>query len=111
MSREFADRHLGPAPVEVDTRFVAPVPVERRLSSGLRVWIHERHDLPLVSVLLVMMRGVDAEAPGKPGLASLTTRMLTEGTRTRSSTAEAPVRSAATTASRLSFAERDCGSA
>ena len=31
--------------------------------------------------------------------------------RSRSSTAEAPVRTAATTASRLSLAARDCGSA
>jgi zinc protease len=74
-----------PAALEVPMHFVAPVPVELKLANGARVWISERHELPLVSVMLVMPAGIDHEPKGKAGVAGITTSMLTEGTQSRSS--------------------------
>ncbi|MDX2183340.1 MAG: pitrilysin family protein [Gemmatimonadaceae bacterium] len=56
--------------------------VERRtLGDGLSLLVAPAHALPLVSVLLVTDAGADADAPGAEGLAMLTARAMTEGTR------------------------------
>jgi zinc protease len=78
-----AFRARPPEPLDLPVHFEAPVPEERRLSNGALVWVYERHSLPLVSVLLTVPGGVAAEPIAKAGVAGLTARMLTEGTRTR----------------------------
>ena len=69
---------VGPAP-----KFTPPPVVRRRLSNGLEVLIAERHELPIVTLDLVVKGGETLVAAGKEGLASLTADMLTEGTTTR----------------------------
>jgi len=56
------------------------------LANGLRVRLVEEHKLPIVSLHLVVNAGTVTEPPGKPGVASFTAAMLTEGTRRRSAT-------------------------
>ncbi|MBI2221125.1 MAG: insulinase family protein [Acidobacteria bacterium] len=65
---------LGPAPP------VTPPAIQRRaLSNGLRVWIVEHHEVPVVQVDLIVRSGSAADPSGKFGLASLTAAMLDEG--------------------------------
>src|SRR5262249_31315530 len=52
-------------------------------SNGLEVLIAERHELPILTLELVVKGGETLVAPGKEGLASLTAEMLTEGTKSR----------------------------
>lgn len=55
------------------------------LSNGLKVAMVERKTVPVVSMSLMVNAGYAADQFGQPGLATLTGRMLTEGTQTRSS--------------------------
>lgn len=64
----------GPAP-----RMTLPVVQKHVLTSGLPVWIIERHAVPMVNLALVVKSGSAADPAGKFGLASLTAAMLTEG--------------------------------
>ncbi|NIJ06509.1 zinc protease [Sphingomonas vulcanisoli] len=63
-----------------------PMPVERRLSNGMRVIVLERHALPIVTVHMIAPRGTAADPQGRFGLASLTADLLTKGTPTRNAT-------------------------
>jgi predicted Zn-dependent peptidase len=54
------------------------------LSNGLKVRLVEYHRLPIVALSLVVDAGGARDPASKPGLASLTAAMLSEGTRTRS---------------------------
>ena len=63
---------------------MTPVIVKRQLSNGLRVWIVEQHELPVVQMSLLVLAGTDADPPGRYGIASLTSAMLTEGAGSRS---------------------------
>jgi zinc protease len=56
---------------------------KRRLSNGLAVWIVEHHDVPIVQMSLVVPRGTGDDPPGRFGLASLVSAMLTEGAGSR----------------------------
>jgi zinc protease len=70
-----------------DTRSSAtltPAILKRQLSNGLRVWIVEQHDLPVVQMSLLVLSGTDADPRGRYGIASLTSAMLTEGAGARS---------------------------
>src|SRR5690606_25791082 len=49
------------------------------LAGGLKVWLLERHALPLVSVHLVVPAGAAFDPPGQGGLAMVTADMLDEG--------------------------------
>ena len=60
-----------------------PPVVTRTLPNGLRVLIVEHHELPVVDFILVTATGVEADPPGRPGLASLLTSLLDEGTTAR----------------------------
>ena len=60
--------------------------VKRQLSNGLRVWIVEQHELPVVQMSLLVLAGTEADPPGRYGIASLTSAMLTEGAGSRSAT-------------------------
>ncbi len=63
--------------------FVAPQVVERGLRNGLRVLFVERHELPIVSVRLVVTAGA-GDVRARPGAVSFMGAMLEQGTRTRS---------------------------
>lgn len=79
------DRSVMPAPgsiPEVDF----PEIQRFTLSNGLEVWHVERTGLPLLSVQLLLNGGAIAEPTDRPGLASLTAAMLTQGTTSRSAT-------------------------
>jgi len=61
-----------------------PVPEQFKLSNGLTVLYSERPGLPLVAASLVLRSGKGANPVDRPGLASVTARMLQQGTATRS---------------------------
>jgi zinc protease len=71
---------LGPAP-----ELNLPAIQKRTLGNGLRVWLIESHEVPLVQVNLVVMAGSGDDPAGKFGVASLTAAMLDEGAGTRTS--------------------------
>ena len=62
-----------------------PTIQKRQLSNGLRVWMVEYHDLPVVQMSLLVLSGTGDDPPGRYGIASLTSAMLTEGAGPRSS--------------------------
>lgn len=61
-----------------------PQVVERRLDNGLRILIVEHHELPIADFILVVKSGSEEDPARREGLASLTSGMLDEGTRSRS---------------------------
>jgi zinc protease len=63
-----------------------PAPKTFTLANGLKVYLTEEHELPVLSANLITLAGSDNNPANKPGLASFTARLLTEGTATRSST-------------------------
>jgi zinc protease len=60
-----------------------PVPEQFKLSNGLNVLFTERPGLPLVAADLVFRAGSGANPADRPGLASVTARMLQQGTTKR----------------------------
>jgi zinc protease len=75
-----------PAPISGQAQFQAPVPVERTLRNGARVLVTELHAVPLVSFDVLFGTGINGEPRGKAGLAPFVSRMVTEGTTTRTTT-------------------------
>jgi zinc protease len=63
-----------------------PVPKILALNNGMKIFLIEEHELPVVSASLVTLAGGENNPKDKPGLAAFAARMLTEGTATRSST-------------------------
>jgi zinc protease len=61
-----------------------PVPQKFKLANGLTVLYSERPGLPLVAANLVLHAGSGVNPVDRPGLASMTARMLQQGTATRS---------------------------
>ncbi len=61
-----------------------PVPEKFKLANGLTVLYSERPGLPLVAANLVLLAGSGVNPVDRPGLASMTARMLQQGTTTRS---------------------------
>ena len=57
---------------------------KRQLSNGLPVWIVEHHDLAVVQMSLLVLKGTGDDPPGRFGIASLTSAMLTRGAGSRS---------------------------
>jgi zinc protease len=55
------------------------------LSNGLKVVVAERHAAPIVNFSLLVRSGYSADPAGMPGVASLSQRLLEEGTPTRDS--------------------------
>ncbi len=66
--------------------FKAPKFVRKTLSNGLDVWIASWKTLPLVSARLSVPAGTGDDPQGRSGLATLTSTLLTQGTRTRTAT-------------------------
>jgi zinc protease len=69
---------LGPTPHYAPPRFE-----KHRLANGLEVRIVERHDLPIVTLDLIVKSGETAIPKGKEGLASIAASLLDEGTTSR----------------------------
>lgn len=61
-----------------------PSPGRFTLSAGAPVWVLERHELPEVSVRVLMDAGAATERMAEAGVAELTARLLTEGAGDRS---------------------------
>ncbi|HUJ26912.1 MAG TPA: pitrilysin family protein [Myxococcales bacterium] len=80
---EEAFRDDQPAPLPAPPRFEAPVPFERKLRNGARVLIVENHQVPLVSVNVRFLHGVDADPADRPGLAGFMADTVDEGTKSR----------------------------
>jgi zinc protease len=74
-----------PGPAQ-SSGFHPPAYVRRRLSNGIEVWMAAWKTLPLVQVSLDIPVGSGDDPPEKSGLASLTARLLDQGTRVRTST-------------------------
>ncbi len=75
------DRSKMPA-VAAPPRFAPPPVVRRKLSNGLPVLITERHDLPVLSLELVVKGGETLVPAEKHGLAGMTASLLSGGTKT-----------------------------
>jgi zinc protease len=60
-----------------------PAPKEFKLANGLTVMLLEQHNLPVLTARMTVIHGSEANPAGKPGLASFTAAMLTEGTEKR----------------------------
>lgn len=76
----------GKAPVNPQTlRVQLPKPQEAVLSNGLRVSLLEDHKLPTFSMQLYFNGGGLADPPEKRGVAMVTSSLLREGTKNRSS--------------------------
>jgi zinc protease len=63
--------------------YTPPAVVRRKLSSGLEVLIAERHELPILTLRLVVKGGETLVPADKNGLAAMTASLLTEGTARR----------------------------
>lgn len=71
---------LGPRPdVATPAAWTPPVPVVYERKGGTKVWLLERHALPLVSVQIVVPAGAASDPADKAGLALATANMLDEG--------------------------------
>jgi len=70
-------------PAGPPVRFQPPVPKTLTLKSGLQVWLLERHDLPLVSLELLIEAGSNTNPRGLAGTSSFVADMLDEGTAKR----------------------------
>lgn len=63
-----------------------PAPQAFTAANGMKVYVMESHELPVLSASVVTLAGGEKNPIAKPGLAAYAARMLTEGTTTRSST-------------------------
>ena len=78
------DRTAMPGAAQSPT-FSPPVPTRATLSNGMKVVVVEKPGLPVVAQGLLIRAGGITDPTDKPGIASLTAAMLTEGTPTRTS--------------------------
>ena len=65
--------------------FRPPVPQRLRLRGGLDLLVVEKRTVPTIAAAVYFPEGALADPSDRPGLASLTTRLLTEGTSSRTS--------------------------
>ncbi|MBI3893876.1 MAG: insulinase family protein, partial [Candidatus Wallbacteria bacterium] len=77
------DRTKAPVPGK-DRAFTIPVVKSAVLSNGLRLFVVEKHELPKVSVSLIVKGGLSVEPLEKAGVATLTLKTIDKGTKTRS---------------------------
>lgn len=78
----FALLLAGPAPA----RAAEPLGKRIVLDNGMILLLSEKHDIPMVTVNMAIRAGSMAEPGDKPGLASITASLLTQGTTRRSAT-------------------------
>ncbi|MBN1851297.1 MAG: insulinase family protein [Pirellulales bacterium] len=67
--------------------FTVPIPETFTLPNGITVHLWERHELPLVEMLMLFPAGTTNDPAGKAGLATLTADMLDEGAGSRGAVA------------------------
>ncbi len=79
------DRSRQPGPGR-EGRFQPPLPTRLQLANGIDLLVVEKRDVPTVATAVYVAGGALTDPTDRPGLASLTTRLLTEGTTSRSST-------------------------
>ena len=70
---------------KADPRLTLPQVQRHQLSNGLEVVVVEHHELPVVTMNLVVKSGSAADPQNRAGLASLTADLLDEGTKKRNS--------------------------
>lgn len=76
---------LGPRPeLPAPRPFTPPAPVVIDGPNGAKVWLLERHTLPIVSVTITVASGSADDPKGQAGLAHITANMLDEGAGKRS---------------------------
>lgn len=75
---EAAWRATAPAPL-APRPFQLPEAAQGQLSNGVEVWVVENHEVPITFVALNLKTGSWADPADRPGLASMTLGMLTEG--------------------------------
>ena len=75
-----ADRSRLPFP-DTFPKLNLPDIQRAKLSNGIDVVFAERHDVPMINLSLLLGSGHASDANDKPGLASFTMSMLTEGTK------------------------------
>ncbi len=63
-----------------------PVPKTFTASNGMKIYLVEDHSLPVINATIVTLAGSGDNPVTKPGLASFTVRMLSQGTKDRSAT-------------------------
>ncbi len=78
------DRNQQPGPGR-PRDFEPPVPQRLQLHGGIDLLVVERHQVPTIAAGIYFPGGALTDPREKPGLASFTARLLTEGTTTRSS--------------------------
>ncbi len=79
---------LGPKPEPPEAAaFTPPAPLTFGGPAGSKAWLLERHNLPLVSVALVVPYGAACDPPDAGGLAHLAADMLDEGAGARDAVA------------------------
>lgn len=78
-----ADFRAQQPPAGPPVTFHPPVPKVLTLKSGLTLWLLERHELPLVSLELLVEAGSNTNPKGLPGVSSFVADMLDEGTAKR----------------------------
>jgi zinc protease len=74
----------APPTAKPDPSFTLPLIQRRTLSNGLQLVIVEHHELPVVTLNMVLRTGAASDPRDAPGLASITASLLDEGTQTRS---------------------------
>lgn len=67
-----------------DPKLVLPSITKHKLSNGLNVWMVKHSELPIVSMNMVVNSGSMADPQDRAGLASITARLMDDGTKTRS---------------------------
>jgi zinc protease len=78
------DRTQQPGPGRART-FSPPVPERLTLGNGLELLVVEKREVPTIAAAVYFPGGAVTDPTERPGLASLTARLLTEGTRSRDS--------------------------
>ncbi len=71
----------GPAP-----ELHLPIPKILSAANGMKIYLVEDHELPVIDATLVALAGSGANPVSKPGLAAFTAKILTQGTKDRSAT-------------------------
>lgn len=78
------DRSKPPAPGPAPSLKLPPIQ-HLKLSNGLPVILMEKHEVPLVQVELISLSGSVMDPPEMTGLASMTAKMMEEGSGSRNS--------------------------
>ena len=78
------DQRMAPPALGEERAVVAPAVAERTLANGLRVIVARSTDLPIMNAQLVLGGGAAADPADRPGLATMTAALATQGAGGRS---------------------------